>query len=248
MISVRGLCKTFDPYGAAYQAVKDVSFECRPGRVFGLLGPNGSGKTTTLRMLSTILKPTSGDAVTAGYSIYDNPAEVRRRIGFMSNSTGVYDRMTAREMVRYFGRLYGMEEGRLKARIDEIFTLLEMHDFGELLCAKMSSGMKQKVSIARTIVHDPPVLVFDEPTVALDILVQRVVTDFIRHQREQGKTILFSTHIMNEAETLCDDIAFIYSGRLLEQGELGAVKAAHGGDSIENIFFKLIDRERHATG
>jgi len=245
MITVKNLTKIFDPYGTPCTAVQDVSFECQPGRIFGLLGPNGSGKTTTLRMISTILQPTSGHTDTAGYSIHTHPLEVRKRIGFLSGSTGVYDRMTAREMVQYFGRLYGMKEDVLQARIEEIFSLLDMHDFSDLLCSKMSTGMKQKVSIARTIVHDPPVLVLDEPTGALDILVQRVVTNFMRQQRESGKVILFSTHVMTEAEALCDDIAFLYQGKILEQGTLEDVKSRYNDDTVEDIFFQLIKHEKH---
>ncbi len=166
-----------------------------------------------------MLKPTSGVATVAGYDVLTQPAEVRARIGFMSGNTGIYDRMTAWELVEYFGRLYGMEEPRLsQRRLDEIFTTLQMNEFRDVLGSKMSTGMKQKVSIARTIIHDPPVLIFDEPTTGLDVLVARAVLNAIDSLRDQGKCIIFSTHIMREVEKLCDRVAIIHKGRILAAG------------------------------
>ena len=162
MIEVSELSKCFsDAKRGSVSALNAVSFEVKPGEVFGLLGPNGAGKTTCLRILSTVLRPTGGRAIISGYDVDKYPAQVRSRIGFMSNNTGIYDRMTAREMVEYFGKLYGLTGEDLNQRMDEVFTMLQMHDFGEMLCSKMSTGMRQKVSIARTIIHDPPVLIFD---------------------------------------------------------------------------------------
>ncbi len=176
MIHVQGLCKRFLDYKRGWKnAVTDISFDCQPGAIFGLLGPNGAGKTTTLRILSTVLQPTSGRAVVAGHDVVTAPQKVRANIGYMSASTGIYDRMTAWELVEYFGRLYHIPPATLRARMEEIFTWLKMNDFRDVLGAKMSTGMKQKVSIARTIVHDPPVLIFDEPTSGLDVLVARAV-------------------------------------------------------------------------
>ena len=172
MIQVERLCKSFLDYQRGWvSAVRDVSFDCRPGEIFGLLGPNGAGKTTTLRILSTVLKPTGGRAVVAGHDVVAEPQAVRANIGYMSASTGIYDRMTAWELVEYFGRLYGLTPERLRERMETIFDWLKMNDFRDVLGSKMSTGMKQKVSIARTIVHDPPVLIFDEPTSGLDVLV-----------------------------------------------------------------------------
>src|SRR5262249_34330507 len=199
----------------------DVSFDCRPGEIFGLLGPNGAGKTTTLRILSTVLKPTSGRAVIAGHDVVAKPQAVRSVIGYMSGSTGIYDRMTAWELVEYFGRLYGMPRSALHERMESIFNWLKMNDFRDVLGSKMSTGMKQKVSIARTIIHDPPVLIFDEPTSGLDVLVARAVLQKILELRDLGKTIVFSTHSMHKVEKLCTRVAIIYKGRLQAEGTPG---------------------------
>ncbi len=215
VIQLDGLCKRFLDYQRGWvSAVTDVSFECRPGAIFGLLGPNGAGKTTTLRILSTVLKPTGGRALVAGYDVVHDPEKVRQSIGYMSASTGIYDRMTAWELVEYFGRLYGLPREALRNRMEAIFDWLKMNDFRDVLGSKMSTGMKQKVSIARTIVHDPPVLIFDEPTSGLDVLVARVVLEKIIELKERGKTILFSTHSMHEVEKLCSEVAIIYKGRV----------------------------------
>src|SRR5580704_7726232 len=164
-------------------AVDHVSFRCRPGEIYGLLGANGAGKTTTLRMLATILEPTEGTAVVAGFDVRKNPQDVRSRVGFLSTATALYARLSAQEMVEYFGRLHGLEESILRRRIDEIFTRLEMNDFRDRRCDKLSTGMKQKVSIARTLVHDPSVMIFDEPTVGLDVMTARTIVGFIRECR-----------------------------------------------------------------
>jgi len=221
-------------------AVQGATFVCRPGEIFGLLGPNGAGKTTVLRMLSTVLRPTSGTAEVAGHDVVDDPEQVRRQIGFMSANTSIYDRMTAYEMVEYFGRLYGMDEPALKARLEHIFDWLQMHDFRDVLGQKLSTGMKQKVSIARAIVHDPPVLIFDEPTVGLDVLVARAVLDNILELRRLGKCIIFSTHIMREVERLCDQVAIIHRGRILTDGTLEEVLQKHGQPDLEELFFHLV--------
>jgi len=203
MIRVTDLTKGFDDLRRGWvAALEGVSFEVHPGEIFGLIGPNGAGKTTCLRILSTVLRPTGGSAIVAGYDVTTHPAEVRQRIGFMSNNTGIYDRMTACEMVEYYGRLYGLPEEVLKQRLDSIFTTLQMHDFSDTLASKISTGMKQQVSIARATVHDPPVLIFDEPTSGLDVLVARKVLATIQSLRDQGKCIIFSTHIMRDVVTL----------------------------------------------
>src|SRR5688572_13115261 len=219
MIHVADLTKTFhDPKRGEVHAVDHVSFDVRPGEVFGLLGPNGAGKTTTLRILCTVLKPTGGTATVAGYDVVRQGNEVRHHIGFLSANTGVYERMTAREMVAYYGRLHGLNGDRLRARIDELFGDLRMNDFRDVMGGKLSTGMKQKVSIARALVHDPPVLVFDEPTAGLDVLVQRSVLRQIAALRDAGKCVAFSTHIMHEAEKLCDRIAIMHRGAILTCG------------------------------
>jgi sodium transport system ATP-binding protein len=192
MIRVENLAKEFpDLKRGSVMALDHVSFEVRPGEVFGLLGPNGAGKTTCLRILSTVLKPTAGRALVAGYDVAKQPEQVRANIGFMSSNTGIYDRMTAWELVEYYGRLYGMDETRLQSRLAEIFHTLQMDEIRDLLGSKMSTGMKQKVSIARTIVHDPPVLIFDEPTSGLDVLVARAVLETIESLKSRGSASSF---------------------------------------------------------
>jgi sodium transport system ATP-binding protein len=241
MIRVQGLTKEFeDSRNGVFRAVDNVSFEVRPGEIYGLLGPNGAGKTTCLRILSTVLRPTRGIAEVAGLNVMRDPEGVRRNIGFMSCNTGIYDRMTAREMVEYFGRLYGIPEDSLQARITEIFDILQMHEIADRLGGKMSTGMKQKVSIARTIVHDPPVIIFDEPTSGLDVLVARNVLQAVMTLKEQGKCIIFSTHIMREVEKLCDRIGVIHRGRILAQGSLQELSDQYDQPDVEELFFELI--------
>jgi sodium transport system ATP-binding protein len=243
VIQVQHLCKSFLDYQRGWvSAVSDVSFECRPGAIFGLLGPNGAGKTTTLRILSTVLKPTGGTAIVAGHDVRTEPEMVRAKIGYMSASTGIYDRMTAWELVEYFGRLYGLAGEPLKQRMEKIFDWLRMNDFRDVLGSKMSTGMKQKVSIARTIVHDPPVLIFDEPTSGLDVLVARAVLQKILELRDQGKTIVFSTHSMHEVEKLCSRVAIIYKGRLQAEGTPGELLERFDQPDLEELFFFLVER------
>jgi sodium transport system ATP-binding protein len=249
VIQVTGLCKRFRDYQRGWiSAVTDVSFECRPGAIFGLLGPNGAGKTTTLRILSTVLKPTAGQAVVAGHDVVTDPEKVRASIGYMSASTGIYDRMTAWELVEYFGRLYGMPEADLRARMETIFDWLKMNDFRDVLGSKMSTGMKQKASIARTIVHDPPVLIFDEPTSGLDVLVARAVLQNIIELRDRGKTIVFSTHSMHEVEKLCSNVAIIYKGRVQAEGTPHGLLAEFDQPDLEELFFFLVGRADSGGG
>jgi sodium transport system ATP-binding protein len=248
VIRVENLSKSFLDYRRGWvPAVSGVTFECRPGAIYGLLGPNGAGKTTTLRILSTVLRPTSGRAIVAGHDAATEPEEVRARIGFMSANTGIYDRMSAWEFVEYFGRLYGMEDERLRERMERIFAWLQMDDFRDVLGSKMSTGMKQKVSIARAIVHDPPVLIFDEPTSGLDVLVARAVLVKIAELRDQGKTIIFSTHAMHEVAKLCSRLAIIHKGRLQAEGEPGELLDRHGQPDLEELFFHLVERADAAS-
>jgi sodium transport system ATP-binding protein len=243
VIQVDRLCKRFLDYQRGWvSAVTDVSFECRPGEIFGLLGPNGAGKTTTLRILSTVLRPTAGRALVAGYDVVADPEKVRQSIGYMSASTGIYDRMTAWELVEYFGQLYGMPPEHLRERMESIFDWLKMNDFRDVLGSKMSTGMKQKASIARTIVHDPPVLIFDEPTSGLDVLVARAVLQNILDLRERGKTIIFSTHSMHEVEKLCSRVAIIHKGRLQAEGAPHELLEQFDQPNLEELFFYLVER------
>jgi sodium transport system ATP-binding protein len=243
VIHVEGLGKRFLDYQRGWvTAIADISFDCEPGAIFGLLGPNGAGKTTTLRILSTVLRPTSGRAIIAGHDVLADPAAVRSSIGYMSASTGIYDRMSAWELVEYFGQLYGMRRDDLRQRMETIFEWLKMNDFRDMLGAKMSTGMKQKVSIARTIIHDPPVLIFDEPTSGLDVLVARVVLQKILELRDLGKTIVFSTHSMHEVEKLCSRVAIIHKGRLQAEGTLDSLLEQFDQPDLEELFFSLVER------
>ena len=242
MIEARNLVKRFrDKKRGAVCAVNDVSFSCRPGEIYGLLGANGAGKTTTLRMLATILAPSEGTAVVAGYDVIKDPQTVRSRVGFLSTATALYGRLSAQEMVEYFGRLHGLDEPTLRGRVDEIFTRLEMNDFRDRRCDKLSTGMKQKVSIARTLVHDPSVMIFDEPTLGLDVIAARTIALFIRECRDKGKTVVFSTHVMSEVEKLCDHIGIIHGGKLLAEGTLPELRARFGVQDLEDLFVKVVD-------
>ena len=209
--------------------------------MYGLLGVKGAGKTTTLRMLATILKPSEGTARVAGYDIVREPEKVRQNIGFLSTATALYGRLTAREMVEYFGRLHGLDEVSLRRSVDALFTRLEMNGFRDRRCDNLSTGMKQKVSVARTLVHDPPVMIFDEPTSGLDVITARSIIGFIRECRERGKTVVFSTHVMTEAEKLCDRIGILHNGRLLAEGTLAELRDRYREQDLEEIFVQVVE-------
>jgi sodium transport system ATP-binding protein len=241
VIETRALSKVFqDKKRGAVRAVDNVSFVCKPGQIYGLLGANGAGKTTTLRMLATILEPTGGTALICGHDVVEEPEKVRANVGFLSTATALYPRLTAQEMVEYFGRLNGLNEADLKKRIDEIFSRLDMNSFRDRRCDKLSTGMKQKTSIARTLVHDPQVMIFDEPTIGLDIMTARTIIDFIRECRQRGKTVIFSTHVMSEVEKLCDIIGIIQSGKLLAEGSLPELRERYREQDLEEIFVKVV--------
>jgi len=220
--------------------VDSVSIECRPGRVYGLLGLNGAGKTTLMRLLSTTLRPTSGTAQVGGFDILTEPEKVKEKIGFLSGDTGLYHRLTAEETVSYFGRLNGMERKALKERVDQMFDRFNMNDFRARRVGKLSTGMKQKISIARTFVNDPEVLILDEPTIGLDVVTSRGIIECIRESKQANKCILFSTHVMWEAQKLCDDIAIIHKGRILEVGTLEQLRAKTGLEDLDDIFVKIV--------
>ena len=222
------------------KAVDNVSFTCVPGRIFGLIGPNGAGKTTILRMIATMLKPTSGSITVAGHDTLTEPQKVRENIGFMTGQTALYDRLTPTEMVRYMGQLHGMDDARIRQRTEEIFELLGMNDFADRRIGRLSSGMKQKTSIARTIIHDSDVMVFDEPTEGLDVMTSRAIVDLIRSCRNDGKTVIFSTHRMGEVKLLCDDIAIIHDGRLFYCGSRTEFEARMTHETYEDEFIHLV--------
>ena len=243
MIEAQGLVKRFrDKKRGEVRAVDGVNFKCSPGEIFGLLGANGAGKTTTLRILATILTPSEGTAIVAGYDVTKQPQKVRACVGFLSTATALYGRLSAQEMVEYFGRLHGLDESTLRQRIDAIFERLEMNDFRDRRCDTLSTGMKQKVSIARTLVHDPSVMIFDEPTVGLDVMAARTISGFIRECRDRGKTVIFSTHVMSEVEKLCYHIGIIHAGRLLAEGTLADLRQRFGKQDLEDIFVKVVEQ------
>jgi sodium transport system ATP-binding protein len=240
-IQAMGMTKIYhDPERGDVAAAKDITFACSPGEVFGILGPNGAGKTTTLRMLATVIQPTTGTAVVNGFDVKQQPDQVRASIGYLSSSTGLYPRLSAVEILQYFGRLHRVPRERLAARIEEVIQELGMDDFRDTRVEHLSTGMKQKVSIGRTILHDPPVLILDEPTAGLDILVALTTMEFIKRNRDLGRTIVFSTHVMSEAEKLCDRIAIIDRGRILAIGTLAELRELTGQRYLEDVFIHLV--------
>ncbi|MBM99003.1 MAG: ABC transporter ATP-binding protein [Planctomycetaceae bacterium] len=243
MLHVHQLTKTYsDLMRGPITALSALTLDVVEGQIYGLLGPNGAGKTTALRILATVLQPTGGTASVNGFDVVTQPSLVRRQLGFVSTNTAVYDRMTAREMVEYFGRLHGLDGEFLEDRIDQIFQRLQMNEIRDTLGGKMSTGMKQKVSIARALIHDPPVLIFDEATVGLDVLVARSLLAIVSELRDQGKCIIYSTHIMSEVERLCDRIAIIHRGHVLSEGSLEELQERHQEDDFEELFFQLISQ------
>ncbi len=236
-VRVQALQKSFwDESRGEVRAVDGIDFECHQGEVFGLLGANGAGKTTTLRMLATILKPTGGSASLNGYDVIAAPEDVRRSLGFYSASTALYPRLTGRETLEFFARINGYPANQVNRRVEALIERFGIAEYADARVEKLSSGMKQKISIARTIVHDPPVLIFDEPTVGLDVMAALEMQRVIHELRDEGKCIIFSTHIMSEAEKLCDRIAIIHQGRILALGTLEEHRQATGQHYLEDIF------------
>jgi len=242
VISVSGLTKSFqEKKRGTFRAVDRVSFECRPGQVYGLLGLNGAGKTTTLRLLATMLKPDEGTAQVAGFDLLEKPDDVRRRIGFLTGNTGLYLRLTGRETLQYFGRLQGLTQSVVDERIERFARLLDMPSFLDVRVDKYSTGMKQKVSIARAMIHDPDVLVLDEATAGLDVIASRTIIELIRKARERGKTVLFSTHRMGEVSLLCDDVALMHAGKLLYNGTYAEFEQSMQAPTLEDEFIRRIE-------
>ncbi len=224
-----------------FYAVRGVSFHCYAGEVFGLLGPNGAGKTTTIRLLTTILRPTAGTARVAGHDVVREPEAVRRAIGVLPENAGVYGRLTARDVVRYFGRLYGVPPRVLDERLEAICDALDLGPHLDRLTDAFSKGMKQKVHIARALIHSPSVVFLDEPTAGLDVLSARSVREFVLRFKQEGRCVILSTHLMEEAERLCDRVAIIAGGRVRAEGRLADLKA-RTGLGLEEIFVELVER------
>ncbi len=244
MIQVLNLTKTFtDPKRGLVRAVDHISFEVREREIFGLLGPNGAGKTTALRMLSTVMQPTEGTAVLGGYDIVRQPEEVRRQIGFLSGDMGLYHRLTPRETLTFFGELNGIRGDLLKRRLADVFARLQIEEFADTKVDKLSTGMRQRVAVARTLIQDPPILILDEPASGLDVPTARVIEEFILEARNSGKCIILSTHVMEEAEYLCDRIAVIHEGRIKITGTMAELRAATGKERLREIFLSLLGLE-----
>jgi sodium transport system ATP-binding protein len=256
MIEVKNLSKTFElsrqqrkelnTDARTAVAVDDINFRCEPGRIFSLLGPNGAGKTTTMRMLSTIYKPTSGEIIMGGINAVTNPQDARRKIGFLTGSTGLYARLTPNELIHYFGELYGVSKETINKRKEELYTLLGMHDFQNKRIGKLSTGMKQKVSICRTMIHDPEIIVFDEPTSGLDVITAENIIQLIQNCKNQGKTVIFSSHIMSEVDLLCDDMAIIHKGKLLFSGTMDDFKSQMQADNLTAEFIRIVHQSQNA--
>jgi sodium transport system ATP-binding protein len=222
------------------KAVDNVNFECKPGSVFSLLGPNGAGKTTTLRMLSTIFTPTSGSIIIAGVDAVKYPQEARKKIGFLTGSTGLYARLTPLELIDYFATLYKVPNQIKEERKKYLFDLLCMNDFLNKRIGKLSTGMKQKVSICRTMIHDPEVVIFDEPTSGLDVITAENIIKLIRDCKEQQKTVIFSSHIMSEVDLLCDDLAIIHQGKIKHQGSMNDFRHEMIESNLTAEFIRIV--------
>jgi len=249
MIRVENLAKSFeDKKRGTVHALDHVSFEVKPREIFGLLGPNGAGKTTCLRLLATILKPTSGTAEVGGADIVRSPEEVRRRIGFLSGDMGSYARLTPREVLAFFGKLNGLDGSSLRHRIDEMVKTFEFGEFADTKIDKLSTGMKQKVAIARTVLHDPPILILDEPSSGLDVPTARLIENFMLRAKDSGKCLLFSTHVMEEAEYLCDRIGVVHQGKLKALGTMDELRELTGKHRLREIFLDLLDMGELAQG
>jgi len=248
VIKTSKLSRTFfDAQRGEIQAVNSLSFECEAGEIMGLLGPNGAGKTTTLRMLATLLGPSAGSASVNNFDVVTEPEKVRASLGYLSSTTGLYPKLTPEEILKFFGEINNMRGNHLKNRIDELISEFNISEYARVRCEKLSSGMKQKVSIARALIQDPPVLIFDEPTVGLDVIAAAQTMKTILEYKKRGKCILYSTHIMSEVEKLCDRIAIIHKGSLQALGTLDELREQTGQRYLEDIFFSLMDSDERSA-
>jgi sodium transport system ATP-binding protein len=241
ILSVRGLRKVFeDPGGGEIVAVDEASLECRRGEIYGLLGPNGAGKTTTLRCLATILTPTDGSATVNGHDLAADAEGVRRSIGFLAAGSGLYGRLTPRETLRFFGSLQGLTDERLEARVERMLALFRISEYADRPNDRLSTGMKQRVSLARSVVHDPPVVMLDEPTTGLDPVVTLEVEEAVRGLAEAGSCVVFSTHVLSQAEDLCDRVGVILAGRIVAEGTVAELCELTGAGNLRGAFFELV--------
>ena len=248
MIQLQNLTKSFTSktgkglkkVTTTVNAVNNISFECKPGKIFSLLGPNGAGKTTTLRMIAGIINPTSGNATVDGVNLSKGNNEVKKRIGFLTGSTGLYERLNPDETLDFFGKLYQLNASEYKERKEYLFEKLGINEFRKKRVGQMSTGMKQKVSIARTLIHDPEVLIFDEPTSGLDVITADSIIDLIRESRENNKTVIFSSHIMSEVDLLCDDLAIISQGSIIYNDSFENFKRDMRADNLTQEFINRV--------
>jgi len=241
VIQVAQLTKVFpNPDGTEKVAVDHISFEVHRGEIYGLLGPNGAGKTTTLRMISGLLRPTEGRVLIDGHEVTNHTAEVKRRIGYLTAHTGLYQRLTPLEMLEYFAALHDIPPEQARRRIAELVDWLDMHSFLKLRCGALSMGQRQRTSIARALIADPPILILDEPTLGLDVLSNRLILHFIRSQAEAGKAILLSTHALDEIDKMCRRVGLIHNGRLVAEDEPEGLKRRTGQSRLSDAFLKLI--------
>lgn len=240
MIQVHRLSKRFYlPGGGSLLAVDDLSFEVPAGEVYGLLGPNGAGKTTTLRMILGLLTPTSGQAAIAGFGSGDSPDEVKRRVGWVPANAGLYQTLSVSEFLLFFADLYGMPRGEAKAELKRLAHLLGLDEFRQQRCNTLSTGQKQRVNLARALIHRPPVMLLDEPTLGLDVLSSQVVREYIEHLRDQGKAVILTTHHLDEAERICGRFGLLHRGRLVIEGTLAELRDSTGCTSLVEMFLKL---------
>lgn len=243
MIEVNNIKKKFyDKKNGEFYAVNDVSFHVEKGEIFGLLGPNGAGKTTLLRMIATIMEQSEGSITVNGYDTLKKSDGVKRSIGFLSGNTKLYKKLTPIETMRFFGAFYNLDKVEIERRIDEIIEILNMESFKDRIVEKLSTGQVQKTSIARCMIHDPDIYILDEPTLGLDILTSRTIIDFIQGKKADGKTVIFSTHYMEEAESLCDRIGLIHQRQMVACGTKEALKTSTGKDNVRDVFLSYIDR------
>lgn len=239
MISVVGLSKRFPLGSGEVVAVDGLSFQVSEGEVYGLLGPNGAGKTTTLRMILGLLQPTSGYAEVDGFRTSHSPDEVKRRIGLVSASSGLYPWLTPREMILFFADLYGLTPQEAEPELARLATFLGLSDYLDRRCATLSTGQRQRVNLARALIHDPPMMLLDEPTLGLDVLGSQVIFDYIGHLRTRGKAVVVSTHHLDEAQRLCDRFGLLHHGRLAQEGTLAELQVATGCQTLVEMFLKV---------
>lgn len=236
MIQVTELCKSF----GAVRAVQNVSFSAPNGKITGLLGPNGAGKSTTMRMIAGVLQPDGGAALIDEIDVQQQRVEAQKRLGVLPDKRGIYQRLTSRENIAYYGRLHGLSGFALEKRIDELIDLLDMEDIANRRAEGFSTGQKVKVSIARSLVHNPPNIMLDEPTLGLDVMSTRAMRGVIRQLREDQRTVLFSSHIMQEVASLCDNIVVIARGQVVAQGSPGDLRQQTGKADLEDAFVAII--------